>query len=188
MIRSAIVLLLLLLHFHNEVVAEIKDRFIGNVPLEIYQLMKKKQCSPIEGFYDRIIISPSFIYVDKLLDGNIIFFVCQIDNSMVDRKYKMVIIREDYSNNKIMFLDFENCPNEIYFEHIPGGLSIIRNPDISSFDYNRWMDTRKNIWRGKNKLNIDIGDNPSWIINERAEGVGYGFFCVDNEWYHVSYD
>ena len=54
----------------------------------------------------------------------------------------------------------------------------------SSYDYNRYVDTRKHVWTKK----VDPAGNPPRIIDEGAEGVGYGFFCAGNEWHHVSYD
>ena len=54
-----------------------------------------------------------------------------------------------------------------------------------SIGYNLWEDTRKYRWTEPKTL---FEDNPSWIIDERAEGVGYGLFCVGNNWYNVAYD
>lgn len=188
MVRTVIMtLLLFFFHFHSEAFGEPGDSLIGNAPLEIYQLMKEKQCSPIKGFYDRSILFPPFAYVTGLPGGSMIFFVCQIDNPTADEKYKMVIGRMSYKKGKIALSDFEKCPSEIYFEYMPGGLSIFRNPDISSIDYNRWEDTRKHVWKKNERLGFDGGDNPSWIIDDRAEGVGHGFFCAGGEWYYVSY-
>ena len=189
MVRTVVLTLLVLFsHFHGEAFGEPRDSFIGSVPLKIYKLMKRKHCSPVAGFYDRHIFSPPFTYIERLPGGDMVLFVCQIDNPTTEDKYKIVIMRIQYLKTKTVHSDFEKCPSEIYREDMPGGLSIVRKPDISHFAYNRWEDTRKHVWKKNERLDFDGRDNPPWIIDERAEGVGYGFFCAGSEWYHVSYD
>ena len=189
MVRTVVLFLVMFFsHFHGEAFGAPRDSFVGSVPLEIYKLMKNKHCSPIRGFYDRHIFSPPFAYANGLPGGDAVFFVCQVDNPTVEEKYKMVIMKKQRLKRKITYSDFEECPSEIYFEHMPGGLSIVRKPDIPPLPYNPWKDTIRDVWKKNERLDVDGGDSPSWIIDERAEGVGYGFFCTGNEWYHVAYD
>ena len=189
MIRDIYLALFLLVFSFGCVATEkLNDRFVGSVPKEIYQLMGEKKCSPIEGFYDRDIYFPAFVYVRGLFNGNTaIIFACEINAPIADGRYKVVLVRKSYSENGVVYSDFEDCKNEIYFRSMPGGLSVRVLQEPLSLDYNLWEHTRNYVWN-QTLSHVDISDNVSWIIDERYEAVGYGLFCVEGDWYNVSYD
>ena len=164
------------------------DRFIGSVPKEIYQLMVEKECSPIKGFYDRDIYFPAFVYASSMFNGDTaIIFACEIKGPIADDRYKIVLVRKSYSEKGVVYSDFEDCESEIYFKSMPGGLSLRALQEPLSLDYNLWEHTRNFIWDRTLSLD-DISEKVPWIIEERYEGVGYGLFCVEGNWYNVSYD
>jgi len=169
-----------------------EGRFAGNVPKEVYQLMKQRECRPIEGFYDRDINSPSFIYVSGLFGtSTAIFFACKSDIPITRGKYKIVLMKKNITKDGVTYSDFEDCPNEIHYENMPGGLSLrvrLNDKKLVLDDYNLWENTKKYIWNNENLLHIHTEDMPLWVLDERREGVGYGFFCVKGKWYNLSYD
>ena len=166
------------------------DPFVGSVPKEVHRLMMEKGCSPIEAFYDREVYSPTFIYVSDLLsEGTAIFFTCEIDEPKKTENYKIVLVRKSYSNGVVRYSEFGDCPGEIYFREMPGGLSVRLDQDIGRLKYNLWEDTRKYKWvdNALHPLSVD-SQRSYWLLEERYAGVGYGFFCVNGKWYNVSYD
>lgn len=190
MIRTACLFLVLLkLSFGCLASDGVSKQFIGGVPKEVYQLMRQRECSPIEGFYDRYITLPPFVYYSYLLnDGsNAIFFACEIDKPVTDDRYKIVLVRKSYFDNGVVYSDYDECESEIYFRSMPGGLSIRLLNGPLKLDYNLWEHTKNYTWDQK-RPHPDIGEKVSWLIEEHYGGTGYGFFCFEGDWYNVAYD
>lgn len=189
MIRTACLFLVLLqLSFGCIASDEVSKQFIGSVPKEVYRLMLERECSPIEGFYDRYITLPPFVYHSHLFDGDgAIIFVCEIDEPVADDRYKIVLVRKSYSDNGVVYSDYEECDSEIYFRNMPGGLSI-RLPDGPlELDYNLWEHSKNYIW-DQTQLPSDISEGVPWLIEEWYGGAGSGLFCAEGNWYNVAYD
>lgn len=189
MIRTAFLFLVLLkLSFGCIASDEVGKQFIGSVPKEVYRLMLERECSPIEGFYDRYITLPPFIYSSHLLNGgDAIFFACEIDNPVTDDRYKIVLVKKSYSDNGVVYSDYEECESEIYLRSMPGGLSMRLLDGPLDLDYNLWEYTKNYTWDQKLPL-PDISEKVSWLIEEHYGGTGYGFFCAEGNWYNVAYD
>ena len=189
MIRIACSFLVLLQLCYGCVASDkVSEEYIGSVPREVTRLMKEKECSPIEGFYDRDINLPAFVYNGRLFDGDeAIIFVCEINEPVADDRYKIVLIKKSYSDHGVVYSDYAECESEIYFRNMPGGLSLrqIRGP--LKLDYNLWEHTKNYTWDQK-LPHPDIIERVSWLIEERYEGTGYGFFCAEGNWYNVAYD
>ena len=189
MIRATSALLFLLkLSLSCVASAEVSDSFVGSVPKKFYQLMLEKECSPIKGFYDRDINQPAFVYHSRLFNGDdAIIFACEINEPVTDDRYKIVLIKKSYSDHGVVYSDFEKCENEIFFRSMPGGLAIRLLQGPLELDYNLWKHTKNYIW-DRTLPNPVISEKVSWLIEERYEGTGYGFFCAEGNWYNVTYD
>ena len=157
------------------------DPFIGSVPLEIYSVMKEKECSPIPRFHERDIRLPPFVVQRHL---GLVAFVCRNDNVAKSGKFRLFvgnIWRKTKSG--FGFAPLDECSGEIAFQRMPGGLSIIKHVGGPLQKYNRWGDTGKGL-----HPKVNDSPKPSWIIKELSNGgVGNGFFCLNGEWHHLTY-
>tara|TARA_B100000767_G_scaffold254099_1_gene259207 strand:- start:423 stop:989 length:567 start_codon:yes stop_codon:yes gene_type:complete len=163
------------------------DKYAGAVPKEIYSLMKARECSPISRFYDGSIYAPSFVYNTSLFKkARAIFFACQLDNPKTEDKYKIVIVEKMITTGGVKYSDFRECPSEILYRKMPGGLSLNFNESDLKRESNLWEDTRR--YRFTENINIPSDQSPQWLLDERRDGTGYGFFCAENQWYNIAYD
>ena len=166
----------------NDVVGSEREAFIGSVPLTIHGLMKERGCFPIPEFYAREVYRPPFVVNHSI---SLTAFVCQIGIPKDDYQYKLVVGHSRRVANGMEFRPLKECPSEILFRGMPGGLAISVHSRRSSQNYNLMDDAKKESHpkQGvslKSSWSIDLHANP----NREAE---HGYFCRGGQWHHVPY-
>lgn len=177
LLELLVVLVILGLVFSNVASAVTDEPCVVSIPEEICKLMEQKECSPIKKFYSRdLTIFPPFIYAEHLLAGHadLIVFACEMHKPTKSGRYKIVLMKKSFSkdNQNYIYSNFEECPNEIYFRDMPGGLSVHSNIRPSDSTVPQDISTHENTF---------------WHLKERAEGVGTGFFCSQGDWHREFY-
>ncbi len=138
---------------------------MAQLSLDLSEAAKEYNCKEIIDFLNRPgMIEPPYAY--GYLNGekeNSVIFWCE-NNNRSDKKYRLVV----YSKVKRVL----QCPSTIDIDNYPGGLSLVKDSQLSLSSFQYLEDEKKGP-------DINVKDN---FIKSYYDGVEQFFYCNNGKW------
>ena len=113
-------------------------------------------------------------------------FACKNTNSVENSKFKVVVLKLS-SGQMSKYEKVGNCPSEIPFDVMPGGLILKQYGLTENSKFNQWENARKGIWITE-KTPIGYIDKSVVAIHESIGGERVILFCVSGAWNYIAFD